>query len=544
MKNGIKFKNFFDAVILSFVLSFMLFVYEPIVTYSASFNDYWFTFKTLLTNNLVFFLILFTILSGVSLIIWFISYKSKKRLIWYIYLIAFFVGFVATYIHGNYLAGALPTLDGAPIDWSLYTKMSVISIMVFVVLIVVNIILYKKFNNIYSNIVKYTTLAIFAMLSVSLVSILCTEKEMYAEKGTFTATNENINNLSTNKNFLILLTDCVDSTDFGNLIKSKNYENIFKDFTYYPDTLATYGFTRDSVPYIFSGIWYEAKTSYAQHYTYAFENSKLFNMLKNNNYDINMYDDEFGIFNNDTWDLKNVKQISSNVIFDRFLIEQSKYILFKYLPYPLKSFSKIETLDYSRCKENLNKDDQNEIFTWLNLNNYDLLSDIKLQDNNYFQFVHIEGGHMPFNLNKNMESIENGTYEDKLESTITIIEKYLNRIKDSGQYDNTAIIIMSDHGFDGYEHVGRQNPILFIKGMNEHHDMNTSTTKVSYEDLVDIYSDLIDGKKTSQILTNIKSNRKRRYLYYEEYDKMYEQTLIGHAWETEKLKNTGVKYER
>ncbi len=543
-EKNLKLSDFITTIILAFVMSFMLYIFEPIVTYSSSFNDYWFTFKTLITNNILIFVILFMCLTIFSLLFYLLCYKINKKIVWTVYLMIFFIVFVATYIQGNYLAGSLPTLDGSPIIWSNYTKMGVVSILVWLVLIILNIFLYKKFKENYNSIVKYTSLAIFVMLLVSLTNVLVSKKEMYADKGTFTATVDNINNLSKNKNFLILLTDCVDSRNFKELLKKDNNDDVFKDFTYYPDTLSGYGFTRDSVPFIFSGEWYEAKTSYPEHYQYVITHSKLFDLLKNNDYDINYYDDELWIFNNDTYDFKNVRQISGKANLIPFFRQETKYILFKYLPFPLKKYSKVETMDYSKCKIELNKDNDGEIYNWSNLKNYELFDKIQLQNNNYFQLVHIEGGHLPYDLNKNLESIDNGTYEDKLESTITIIDKYLTRIKESGQYDNTAIIILSDHGFSGYDYTGRQNPILFIKGFNEKHDMQISDKKVSYADLTDIYNDLIDGKKTNQLLSNITKNRTRRYLFYKNYDKMSEQILDGHAWETEKLKDTGKKYER
>lgn len=544
MKEKLSFKEFSVSLIMFFTLAFMLFIYEPIVAYSSNVNDYWFNFKTLVLNNLLIFIGVLLSFSVLSFIIYFVSKKFKKDIVYKIYLMIVFIIFIATYIQGNYLAGSLPTLDGSPIIWSNYTKQGLISIGMWLVLIVINIILYKKLSKEYMSIVKYVSLAVFAMLSVSLVSILLTNKEIYVEKGSYTSTNLNINNLSKNKNFLILLTDCVDQKDFTEVIKSTKSENVFEDFTYYPDTLSAYGFTRDSVPYIFSGIWYEAKTTYAEHYLYAFDNSKLFHTLKDKNYDLNIYDEELWIFNNDTYDIKNVKKINSNIKFIPFIKQELKYILFKYLPFQLKRFSKIETLDYSLCKKEIDKNTDNRVFTWLDMVDYELINDVTLQDNNYFQFLHIEGGHYPFNLNKDMESIENGTYHDKLEATITFIDKYLKRIKESGQYDNTAIIILSDHGFNGYEHVGRQNPILFIKGFNEKHDLKVSDKKVSFEDLNEIYMDLLDGKQSNEMLKNIQKNRVRRYLYYKDYDKMSEQLLDGHAWETDKLKNTGKKYER
>ena len=58
MKN-FKFKDLIFPTIVSFVLSFMLIIYEPIITYAANTDDYWFSFKTLILNNLLLFLILF-----------------------------------------------------------------------------------------------------------------------------------------------------------------------------------------------------------------------------------------------------------------------------------------------------------------------------------------------------------------------------------------------------------------------------------------------------------------------------------------------------
>ena len=49
-------KNLIAPSIMSFVIAFMLFIYEPIITYAANTEDYWFGLKELLLNNLIFLL--------------------------------------------------------------------------------------------------------------------------------------------------------------------------------------------------------------------------------------------------------------------------------------------------------------------------------------------------------------------------------------------------------------------------------------------------------------------------------------------------------
>lgn len=133
-----------------------------------------------------------------------------------------------------------------------------------------------------------------------------------------------------------------------------------------------------------------------------------------------------------------------------------------------------------------------------------------------------------------------------MKTAVSVIEKYLDRIKNSGQYDNSVIIVLADHGNNGYDPVGRQNPILYIKGINEQHDtINVSNKRVSFADLNDtIYNDLLDGKQGSELLNDVSNDRIRRFIYYKDYDKMREQNLDGYAWETSKLKDTGKVYER
>lgn len=538
-------ENIIISLVLSFSLCFMLTVYEPIVMYSSNSNDFWFDFDSLVFSNLIFFLISFLVLSLISFVICFISYKSRKKIIYDIYMLIYFVGFVYVYIQGNYLVGSLPTLDGAPIDWSKYINQNIISVLLGVVLMIIGITVYLKFNKNYKKVVIYGSVFIFLMLFISMGSILLTNKEMYIKKGNYVTTNENINVLSKNKNFLMLLVDMADSKTFDNVLKNSNKEYLFKDFTYFPDTLSAYPFTRESIPFILTGEWYEAQEPFNTFYSNSMTNSKFISNLKKLDYDVNIYENELIWNDESSLDVKNIKIINQDINKISLYKQELKYILFRYLPFPLKKYSKVNTMDYYLCRETNDKEKGLE-YSSDNKVVYDVLGDIKIEKENYFQFVHIDGGHYPWDTNKSFEHIENGTYEDKLESAVSVIEKYLDRIKNSGQYDNSVIIVLADHGNNGYDPVGRQNPILYIKGINEHHDtINVSNKRVSFADLNDtIYNDLLDGKQGSELLNDVSNDRIRRFIYYKDYDKMREQNLDGYAWETSKLKDTGKVYER
>ena len=71
-------KDLIPAIIVALVASFMLYIYEPIITYSANINDFWFDFNLMLPNIMLYFIGLFFMFLVIFAIIYYISLKLKK----------------------------------------------------------------------------------------------------------------------------------------------------------------------------------------------------------------------------------------------------------------------------------------------------------------------------------------------------------------------------------------------------------------------------------------------------------------------------------
>lgn len=539
-------KDMLPAFIIGLIISFMMFVYEPIIMFLNNPNDLWFDINTLLPVVGILFVICLFVVFIIYLLTYFVTKKViRKDKIFKYALIAGFVLLITTYIEGNYLAGMLPSLDGSAIIWSNYTKASIISFIVLCVVSVITGVLIKKIKldkTITS--LKYVSLAIGAMLLVSLLTTTMASSNLNKDINV-TATTKNLENYSDDENFIIFLLDAVDSRAFDKIIQEKKYSKILKDFTYYPDTMSAYPFTRDSIPFILSGIWNNNEEDFAKYYSKALDNSELLKKLYQSNYDVNIYDTEI-IYNS-----KNAKKIqnltlNNNYDFHLFANQEIKYSLFKYLPFYLKKYSHIESMDFNKAKiVDIDVFNLNDINYY---NNYLERQFIKKAEKQ-FKFIHIEGGHVPFDLDENVNYISNGagTYEQKLEGSIKIVEKYLDKLRNNNVYNNSNIIIMSDHGFNFDETEGRQNPILYIKGKNEEHKkMNISDKAISYTDLNDAYNDLLNGKKSNELFTDITDKRERRYLLYAftKENHMVEYTQTGKAWDLNTLVKTGKEFNR
>ena len=148
--------------------------------------------------------------------------------------------------------------------------------------------------------------------------------------------------------------------------------------------------------------------------------------------------------------------------------------------------------------------------------------------------------------------MKDGTYEQNAEASITLAAMYIDALKKSGAYDDTALIIMADHGYNGdytseYEFM-RQAALFLVKGRGETHDtMQTSQIPVAYEDLPGAYERLMDGERSNGIFDwQENDSRERRFLYYDfnKEDIMIEYIQTGHAQNMTTMVPTGREFNR
>lgn len=540
------FKKLSTAYILSFVVSFMIWIYEPITMYANNIEDLWFSFKIVIGPLLLLFVITFIILSIIYTLIYYINNKYFfQKPIYSFSLIVSFIAFFALYIQGNFLIYNLPPLDGTMINWSSYKVDKIISLVLWVVLIIVSIILIKKIKiDKTINIYKCGSFIILAMLFVSLLSTFLTT-DIFRNKEILEFTMNNFDDASTNKNFYIFLVDAVDSVIFDEVLNKSEYKDTFNDFSYYKDTMSGYPFTRDSIPFIFSGNWNENKTDFITYFNKSMDESSLLNSLREKKYNINLYDQELIWFTDVGKKTSNISSDKISVDIPVFARQEVKYFIYKYFPYFLKKYSYIDTMDFNnRTKYRI----KNKVFEWKNNFVYEHITNNKINkiEQPYFSFIHTEGAHVPFDMDENLNPISNGTYYQKIGATIKTIDAFIHRLKENDVYDNSVIIVMADHGYSFIGFEGRQNPLLLIKGIDEHHDLYYSDIPISHEDLKDAYKDLIDDKKSIDLFENISKDRKRRYMWYKylEEDHMVEYEQFGKAWNEETLKPTGKEFNR
>ena len=555
-----KMRPLFSALILTFAASFMFFIFEPITLYANNTNDFWFDIYDILPLLLAAFVATFLVLFLICVEVYIICAKIIEKVNLYYYFIAI-LGciFLITYIQGNFLASSLPGLNGTLFRWHEYPVDSAISVILWIVVfLIAGITIWKirivKFNHI----VSWLAGAVFVMLSISLVSTIATHiQEITENKTPHVATYDHYDDVSSNRNFFIFLVDCVSSQTFNELLKDNSeYQSTFKDFTYYPDTTSYYPYTINSIPQILTQEPNLNQTDFRTYSKQAYADSELFKNLESNSYQMSFYDVST-VLEGETAD--KIKNMTPNVSIDpaRFYSEIIRYDLFKYLPFPLKGKPHIEASNFPSTAV-LNSDQ--ELFL-----DSDLINDViyrthsvNIIKNNVFHFIHLEGAHKSYNVDENLVEIDPaiGTYRQKVLATFKTIHSYLQRLQESGAYDNSTIIILSDHGYEeSYDSpnwqpqnvLQRFNPLLYIKGVDETHaKMIVSDKPISFADLGSAYNDLLLGKPSTKLFSGISYPRTRKMLVYfsashPEYLEEYETS--GKAWDASQMTPTGTTYK-
>lgn len=543
-------KQLLPVYIIAFAFCFMLFLYEPLLMYSTNQLDFWFDMLLMLGPTLAGFALVFIgsaiILTAVYLINKAVV-KEKEPTFYQVTAIVLFLVFLAAYLQGNVLAGSLPALDGSVIQWDSFGKNDIITVIVWAAIAGLAVFMLAKLG--IKSTLKYVagaSVVLFVMLLVSLVTEMISW-DAFKRKDSIIATNTDFNTISEDKNFVIFLTDAVGSSEFWNVLnENPEYKEVFEDFTYFRDTLGCYPCTRDTIPVVLSGALNKNEKDFETFSSESLNNSPFFKDLNERGYDINLYESELIWYGDKSVNINNSTDYKNyRLPFKTFFKEEAKYVKFKYLPYAWKRFSKIETMDFNGLVDK---------YIWDNRTIYKITKDnptLKKTNDKTFRFVHTEGAHIPFQYDKDLNIVEGYTdYETKIKATLTMLNAYIERLKQNGAYDNTVIIIMADHGNtdlnDADDMLVRGNPMFMIKGTDEHHEFAASEKPLSYLDLMDIYDKLLDDKSAEEAVADIPDKRERYFMWYRNFrleNHIEEYVVTDKAWEWQKFKKTGNVYD-
>lgn len=539
------------AVSLSLALSFMIFMYAPMELYFENKTEYWFDIRHLFPICLMMFSVMFAV-SVLFMLVVGLIHEKLYHIVTALYLILY----LCTYVQGNYLVSDLPPLDGSFVPWDLYDYQRKYCIILWVV-VAAAILLLWKFARTKGLLgcAKWLPAGITAVLAFTLVVVGITNHG-FDRKLSIAASTDYELEMSTDRNFVIMVVDTVDGGKLEQMLgEHPEYSEAMKDFTYYGNAMSMYPYTYFSVPYILSGDRFECDEYIDDYMIRAYGNAPLLDKLEGEGYRLGLYEADMPLTDECMYRFENIKDVDTEFtsVVD-FIKVQMRLVGLKYAPYDLKKRCLVLPEEIPALRKQVN-DIEYAQFDYSNMQLYADLQNkgITYTDDKCFRFIHIEGAHVPFRYNENLEIAENSNYETCMEATMKVVMAYVQALKDSGVYDNTAIVITADHGYNyeddaSYTPEKRQHACLFVKGIGEQHDeMILSEAPISHEDFKEAYLRLLDGADSSEVFDYKDGDyRERKYLFHYLWDRdhMDEYVQTGHASDDDSLKLTGVRYSQ
>ena len=320
---------------------------------------------------------------------------------------------------------------------------------------------------------------------------------------------DNITNISKSKNVFVFVIDRFDRV-FAEaaFIHDPAVFSSLEGFTYFEDNISLYGHTYPSIAYMVTGnkLNEESRKDFLAK---AYDNAAALDELKRNNYQVNVFTNSYYGYNTD-------------------------YYVSKYISNAVDN--KSDKAKYSTKLDGLEEFYKNAEF--------------KLVDDKVYSFIHLEGCHdCYFGGGTAPEALKDTQVEkclNSLKKNFAIINKYIEKMKEWGVYDNATIIITGDHGAaisDAKPLDGIRTTALFVKSSGSGKgNIVRSSSPVCHDNLwATIFkSEGINTSKscgTSVFDAEESSQAKRTYLWHafvkDEDDKTvyveYKYTIIGSA---------------
>jgi hypothetical protein len=427
------------VILIAFSLPFMALLVSGLSIYLININEIGFTLRDIAFQ-------LAGLLFVTSLILYLILYYFRSSTLTSNILKGLIVGIsLAVWVQSQFLAWNFGQFNGQPIHWYLWRSHMIIDGLVWLAIVAFALFLFlrRKQNSNRAVVGGIYLLGILSILIAFKTSpsrkTLPVDESLY--KGIF--------KFHPQKNVMIILLDDFQSDYFNDIItKHPDEVKELDGFTFYRNNISRFPTTRTSLPSIITGAIYKNQKGYDDYIKDSYKNFNIFQAYKNKSYSTCFVGQLQSLYP-DVISMEDVAYKMNNSWF---------YPLFEYLDYGF--FRAVPTFIKPII---FNKG--NWFFTYSLRNKYppsfhgadvqfvellDKKASLTENGKGTFKFFHFFIPHPPWRVNENLQFDPNlkgeEGYSKQARGAINLASRVLRTIKRLGIYDQTEIIIMSDHG--------------------------------------------------------------------------------------------------
>lgn len=448
-------------------------VYTPSALFLQNISEFSVPYRSIIPVLLsVAFLICMIVLFVVLCVV------SEKNAVYFNSIL--FVIALGLYVQGNFLNPEFPSLDGAPIDWSVYYKRAVVSNLLwplFLVAVLAAAIYWKSKSQ---KIMKWISYWFVSIQMVTLVVLLLTGDR---ELDTYGISKEGEFSVGEKENIIVFIVDSLQTSAMKEYLASDAYPMGRLDgFTMFDNMVSGGAPTSMGLTVFMTGVEYDPLQSGKEFNAELWEDVTLYEDLRKNRYDVRFYT------------TNSVPEISDRIIencvpsdlrigdYPGFTGQMYKLVNLYLMPQGLKQYFWLTTDDLTEAimTDEANYSYGNTAF----FGDMQVAGALQTGYENSFRLYHIHGVHLPYSTDENMQEVEadSVTEQQVLEGVMKGIYQYMDYMKNAGIYDSSTIVIAGDHGRFENGNPGATAAFL-IKRPYEEAALQTNSAPVHYRNV-------------------------------------------------------------
>lgn len=510
------------SAFVNIFVTFTLFFFSPLEVFLGNTNEFIFSLGDV-------WWILFLFSFGAALALTLIAVALPKTVSLIFNAIVFALG-IGAYVQSNFLNGSMGSLTGEGDTYSntlVYVNLGVwIFIVIAFIVATVLVIKFKK-SDIFKKGIYFVASALIAMQLTAFVVA------SFSTNGTanyFYLTDKGQYELANGKNTIIFIVDTCDGAYVDRLVK-ENPEALegLDGFIYYPDAVTTHSRTYPSLPYLLTGEVCHFDKPYVDYVNDAHAGSSYLSDINSTGANIGLYTKNQYIGEANRQYVGNASDYEGNAktSFKGTCYWLSRMSLYRNAPYNFKSV-------FTYTDQDVNEGCVSLPGKCYMQQDIELYNDMKKQGisttddyDKAFRLYHLWGAHPGGSFNRELEVVGRGNtdaYEAAL-GDFKLIREYIAEMKELGIYDDSTIIITTDHGLS--KSTDDANPfeinrtvrgLMMVKpaGTEGKVGVTTNEAPVCHADLFATVIDSFDGNTEDygKTIYEYKEGDERTRLYY------------------------------
>lgn len=443
------------AAIVSGFLSFTLCFAAPAEIVSASAGSLVARLVDVLPVIVGMFLLVWILLAAVACLF-------KKRAFAVVVAVVFSVA-LSCYTQALFMNVGLPQADGGVVNWDDYTTITLLSAAAWIALIAVSVVVVIRYPRKAQMGFCLAALALVVVQGAGVASLFVGESGASNVAGrTMMVSEKGLLDVSAKTNVVEFVLDNYDTALLEQAVSEEpEMFDGFEGFTWFKDSAGSMIPTRYGNVFLLTGVLPREDEPFSAFLANRYARSPYLGDIRKAGYDVGVYSDTLGEqYLSADEAIQHLYRYTSNIApLDRDAMDVPataasllRCALYRDLPWLVKPLAWFYTDEVNRSMFGSGRAASDK--TPYLMDDGSLLSRLRTeglstndQDASY-RYIHVIGAHDPFSLDRNGEEVGVGNSNplDQAIGSMKIVETYINELKQLGVYDQTTVIVTTDHG--------------------------------------------------------------------------------------------------